>query len=68
VLYKAVTLRFHPDKTGGDAELEAFFKVAGNKNDAFNETVTSVQPTVTPKNFQGTATTHDLGVDEDEVY
>ncbi len=68
VLYKAVALCFHPDKTGGDAELEAFFKVANNKNDAFNETVTSVQPTVTPKNFHGTATKHDLGVDEDEVY
>ena len=68
VLYKAMALRFHSDRTGGDAELEAFFKVAGNKNDAFNETVTSVQPTVTPENFQGTATKLDLGVDEDEVY
>ncbi len=36
VLYKAVALRFHPDRTGGDAELQAFFKVAANKNDAFN--------------------------------
>ncbi len=35
-LYKAVARGFHPDKTGGDAELEAFFKVAGDKNDAFN--------------------------------
>ena len=67
-LYKAVALKFHPDKAGGDAELEAFFKVAGNKNDAINKTVTSAQPTVTPKNVQGTAAKQDLGVDEDEVY
>jgi glycyl-tRNA synthetase len=26
------------------------------------------RPTVTPENFQGTFTKHDLGVDEDEVY
>jgi hypothetical protein len=141
VLYKAVARGFHPDKTGGDAELEAFFKVAADKNDAFNgkgksaaaqqqkgcrmtaelleilglyglqseemwlrekgvlavedfvrlnendiedrgaqfkrmfarikvtlPQKSSVQPTVTPKNLQGTATKHDLGVDEDEVY
>jgi hypothetical protein len=65
VLYKAVARVFHPDKTGGDA---AFFKVANNKNDAFNKTVSSVQPTVTPEIFQGTAAKRDLGVDEDEVY
>jgi len=68
VLYKAVARGFHPDKTGGGAELEAFFKVANNKNAAFNKSVTSVQGTVTPENFPGTAKKHDLGVDEDEVY
>jgi hypothetical protein len=68
VLYKAMALRFHSDRTGGDAELEAFFKVANNKNAAFNKTVTSVQATVTPKNVQGTVKKHDFGVDEDEVY
>jgi hypothetical protein len=144
VLYKAVARGFHPDKNAGHADqakFEAFFKVAADKNDAWNgkgksaaaqqqkgrrmtaelleilglyglqseETwlrgkgvfgaedfvrlnendiadrgaqfkrmfarikVTlpekpSVQPTGTPKNFQGTATKHDLGVDEDEVY
>jgi hypothetical protein len=68
VLYKARALRFHSDRTGGDAELETFFKVANTKNAAFNKTVTSVQPTVTPEIFQGTAKKHDFGVDEDEVY
>jgi hypothetical protein len=70
-LYKVVARGFHPDKSAGhadQAELEAFFKVANNKNAAFNKTVTSVQPTVTPENFQGTAAKRDLGVDEDEVY
>jgi len=71
VLHKAVALRFHPDKSAGHADqakFEAFFKVANNKNAAFNKTVTSVQPTATPEIFQGTAAKLDLGVDEDEVY
>jgi len=71
VLHKAVALRFHPDKSAGHADqakFEAFFKVANNKNAAFNKTVTSVQATVTPEIFQGTVKKHDFGVDEDEVY